>query len=235
MKLPSPPRSRTGKCFGFSLMELLISIAIVALLAALILPTTAKMRQAALSAGCVSNLHTLGNAILLYASDHDNTLPGPMFPSFGETYGQATATNGYLSDYLWPYLELPVPLPANNWLGHARQPFVCPAYYQKFGSTSVGRNGSYTTQTSLFRDGVETKHSGPFGLISTTVNPPVKLSTISAADMQNKNFFALSDLDSAPDAQGRTLGGSTLVKSPIHGTYRNQLFFDMHVERVPFP
>jgi hypothetical protein len=130
---------------------------------------------------------------------------------------------------------MPVPTAANKWLGYARQPFVCPAYFQKFGTNTPGRNGSYTVQTSIFRNGVETKFTGPFGLISSSISQPVKLPSISPSDMGNTNYWAVSDLDASTNAQGRVLSGSTLEKTPIHVTYRNQLFFDMHVAHSPFP
>ena len=51
---------RTSRGCAFTLVELLIVIAIIALLAALLLPTLARGKAAAKSAACKSNLRQLG-------------------------------------------------------------------------------------------------------------------------------------------------------------------------------
>ena len=54
---------------GFTLLELLVVFAILALLAALLLPAMAKARNQAQTAHCMSNLHQLGVALNLYTQD----------------------------------------------------------------------------------------------------------------------------------------------------------------------
>lgn len=60
---------------GFTLIELIASIAIVLALSGLILPTVAKMRSRAEAAACLGNLRQIGTAALLYAGDHEQTFP----------------------------------------------------------------------------------------------------------------------------------------------------------------
>ena len=227
----------TQKRQSFTLVEFLVTIGIVAVLTTLLIPALGLVRRQAQATGCLSNLRTIGTAIVLYANDHDMTLPGPVYPSFGGWYGNPNPTSAFLSDHLWTYLGLPAPNSASGWVRFARQPFVCPGYYQRVGTNQPnGRNGGYTTQSSIFVDGVETRFTGPFGLISgSSVNTPLKLNAISPGDIQNRKYWAISDLDSARDASGNNLPGSTIITSPIHVTFRNQLFFDFHAERVPYP
>jgi prepilin-type N-terminal cleavage/methylation domain-containing protein/prepilin-type processing-associated H-X9-DG protein len=60
---------------GFTLLELLVVVALIALLAALLLPAVAKSKERGKSAACLSNLRQTGIALQLYVQDHDNRLP----------------------------------------------------------------------------------------------------------------------------------------------------------------
>lgn len=60
---------------AFTLIELLAVIAIIGILAALLMPTIAQATRRARDATCRSNLRTLGQAGILYASDNDGRLP----------------------------------------------------------------------------------------------------------------------------------------------------------------
>jgi prepilin-type N-terminal cleavage/methylation domain-containing protein/prepilin-type processing-associated H-X9-DG protein len=71
------PRSSTPKSFreAFTLIELLVVIAIIAVLAALTVPTVSGAIASGKRAGCLSNLRTLGSALLSCASDNNGFLP----------------------------------------------------------------------------------------------------------------------------------------------------------------
>lgn len=60
---------------GFTLVELLVVIAMVAVLAAMLLPVLSRARESARKAACQSNLRQIGTAFRLYASDYDELYP----------------------------------------------------------------------------------------------------------------------------------------------------------------
>lgn len=60
---------------GFTLVELLVVIGIIALLIAILLPSLNKARQSANSLACKSNLRQVGVAMAQYTNDNDLFLP----------------------------------------------------------------------------------------------------------------------------------------------------------------
>jgi prepilin-type N-terminal cleavage/methylation domain-containing protein len=60
---------------GFTLIELLVVIAIIAILAAILFPVFAKARKKAAETTCLNNQRQIALAIMMWAQDHDETLP----------------------------------------------------------------------------------------------------------------------------------------------------------------
>lgn len=100
-------RSRRGTevSQGFTLVELLVVIAVIAILAAILFPVFSRARAKARQASCESNMHELGVAILMYAQDHGDVLPAWCFGALsGNDNGPAQGA------YTWdtviqPYLK----------------------------------------------------------------------------------------------------------------------------------
>ena len=73
-----PAQGNSGhraRSHGFTLLELLLVIAVILLLAALLLPALKAARMAAWRTKCLSNLRQIGHGMLLYVRESDGWLP----------------------------------------------------------------------------------------------------------------------------------------------------------------
>jgi prepilin-type N-terminal cleavage/methylation domain-containing protein/prepilin-type processing-associated H-X9-DG protein len=64
-----------GQKKGFTLIELLVVIAIIAILAAILFPVFSRAREQARKTACLSNLKQIGQALMMYVQDWDETYP----------------------------------------------------------------------------------------------------------------------------------------------------------------
>jgi prepilin-type N-terminal cleavage/methylation domain-containing protein len=60
---------------AFTLIEILVVIAIIVVLAALLIPAVAKARASAARARCAAQLHGVGQMLQMYFGENHNTLP----------------------------------------------------------------------------------------------------------------------------------------------------------------
>lgn len=110
---------------GFSLIELLVVVAVLALLAAILTPFFRKSLALAQEAACKSNLRNWGVGMLAYAADHKGFLPHPDGQE-REVRGTDKGEHGWM-DVVPPYLG------ARPWRDHpdGRKPtrgiWQCPA------------------------------------------------------------------------------------------------------------
>jgi prepilin-type N-terminal cleavage/methylation domain-containing protein len=68
-------RNQMHKPRAFTLIEILIVIATIAIVAALLLPAVAKARAGAGRARCAAQLHGIGQMLQMYFGENHNTLP----------------------------------------------------------------------------------------------------------------------------------------------------------------
>lgn len=120
---------------GFTLVELLLVITIIALLAALLLPVLSRAKYQAWNTRCKSNVRQFGIAVSLYTSSYETYPPSsvgvPLVPSEEET-----------ARAWWDFLELPNKL-AIDAKGNANLEgiFRCP-FQRPIKSVILSGNGS---------------------------------------------------------------------------------------------
>jgi len=79
---------RTAATSAFTLIELLVVISIIAILAALLLPSLSRAKEAGRATVCRSNLHQIGMALQIYVGEYNNKLPSmsDIFPAVTNEY-----------------------------------------------------------------------------------------------------------------------------------------------------
>ncbi len=92
---------------AFTLVEILVVIAIISVLAAILFPVFNTARKKGYQTACVSNLHQIGAGILLYAQDYDELLPWGTDPSdFGIISSKGVEYSApSMKSILTPYLK----------------------------------------------------------------------------------------------------------------------------------
>ena len=136
---------------GFTLVELLVVIGIIALLIGILLPTLGRAKENANRIACASNMRQFFYACMMYQTDN-KTLPGPMIPCTWQFDKVVAAGNAHAAPYdpnnptastsnLWR-ATWPLPATATTRIGWAYQSTASPVMLYKYlgkGSVNVYR------------------------------------------------------------------------------------------------
>ena len=138
---------------GFTLVELLFVIGIIALLIGVFILVLARLRQRAFRMTCQTNLSQIGKAMLVYSGDYEDPLPR----AGGESSTWRPKINNWQADNRWD------PFGINRADGTGGQASISSSFYLLVKYTEVGPKlfvcpgDSGTTEFKLTESGVPDK------------------------------------------------------------------------------
>ena len=102
-------RRRGPRC-GFTLVELLVSVGVIAVLVALLMPVLSRARDHAQRVACMSNMRTLTTAWLQYADSHRGRLCSAVpraigYPGFHDWVAAGADEQSLRDGVLWPFVN----------------------------------------------------------------------------------------------------------------------------------
>jgi prepilin-type processing-associated H-X9-DG protein len=203
---------RTMDRSGFTLVELLALVIMLAFISVLVVPAMVRGRQKTIEATCQSNLKEIGRAIQAYSEENRNILPGPVF-SLARPELNHHSTN-QLAWFLADRLGSSAPTARTN----AVLQFLCPAHPSADSGNKLAAD--YALNEGKGLPGPPFGYPGP-------VRAPLNLTSL-AASAAPAACMALTDADKG-NVNPTVDGWSSLSYQPVHGRIRNQLFFDWHV------
>jgi prepilin-type processing-associated H-X9-DG protein/prepilin-type N-terminal cleavage/methylation domain-containing protein len=233
---------------GFTLIELFVVTAVIAILAALLLPALIKGKASSKSAACKSNLRQLGLALNMYVNDYDK-YPGNAALYSGDAFQGIWATG---MNWLNPYLGGRYDADALNsqyyWADGRRTVFSCPAVKPRYHPGLLGGNGLsvYSFDYGYNELGTGWKNAVPrlglgftvnvTGLAAGGMGPLGPRTYVKPGDVRNpENLIAIGDGANwiAPNhprgAVGQYQASSVFLP---HGGGANIVFCDGHVEQA---
>ena len=212
--LPSPVAKRARA--GFTMVELLVVIAVLGILASLIFSMIGSIRRSGEGAKAVANMRAIGTAIGIYVSENNGFLPGPLWP--GQVPQLDPNRDGRLVRLLAPYLGIDMPA----------QPqviglFVPPAFRRVMGEGALETSRTYVVNMDV-ADGSGSLN--PWGsLVANAESNPVRLASLPAAT------WGFSDADRQHPRVAMAGWAANTPPTPVHGR-RLAWFFNGSVAQL---
>lgn len=108
MEISPPWQGKHRRCVrALTVLELLVAIAVIAIVAAFLLPVIGAMQESSRNTACAANMRQIVQAVRLYANDHNGMgPPGNNVQQHLEHNGSPGATSLYSTYFysVWPYV-----------------------------------------------------------------------------------------------------------------------------------
>ena len=204
---------------NFTLIELLIVIAIIAILASMLLPALSKAREKAKTITCLNNLKQQGTASMMYTNDNDG-----LVVYSGSNVSSQIGTTIFWFTSLKPYLNLRY---CPNWSDPYKSVsnlFMCPSeisYNAVGGSSSKGIRDIVICHYTMNRRASSSRYSkinNPSGKVIFTDGYywPFMFVYLNAASAMNEALFVqMNDYKT----RRRHNNGINLLYLDGHGSY----------------
>jgi prepilin-type N-terminal cleavage/methylation domain-containing protein len=209
------------KVRAFSIVELLVVMAIVGVLAALGLAAVSKVLADANRADSTARLKAVGQAIFAYAGEHDQLLPGPLWP--GQVMEYDASRDGRIVRDLAPYLAI-----EHRDAPYLVQRMIPQAYRRNPTSGRMADVRVYVMNASIILEG---QTLTPFGTLITaptgeTVKTaePLRLNRLDRLPANDR--WMLSETDQKHPSVAVAPWRASTPALPVHDGFRAVLNFD---------
>ncbi|MDP0495834.1 MAG: prepilin-type N-terminal cleavage/methylation domain-containing protein [Verrucomicrobiota bacterium JB024] len=193
---------------GFSLVEMLVSIAVIAVLMVIVIASVGRIRNSANRAQCVNNIRQLGSGILMYAQDDQLKFPQVSAPHWAT----------HIEDFVGAEKR------ADGSYGES-SPFVCPS---RLGMLENSRSCHYGINFYLYSD----THGSSISEAQYKLNQvdnPARTILIGDARLAGAVVYKTIQSENLPGLNSSTVYGTPSVG--LHGNGEaNVCFADGHVE-----
>jgi prepilin-type processing-associated H-X9-DG protein/prepilin-type N-terminal cleavage/methylation domain-containing protein len=198
---------------GFTIIELLAVVVVLAILAALIVPLAGKMLAKAKAVDCVSRLSRIGIAIASYSAEHNGELP---YGNYRSSYPGMPFYPTW-EDFLIEYVDASAK-PMVSWSSY-KKTFVCPASPAGSETMKAMQQGSFSTSYTCNGDVLINGVAGSRALRMAAIRIPSRNLVLACGSLR-------------PVIPSDKLTDPRSIGFDKHPGGANLLFLDGHVERA---